>query len=170
MSNSRAQIIATIGPASAEAGIIKKMIEGGMDVVRLNLSWGTHEEHALYIETIRTISKQLGRVTPIILDLSGPRVQEKSGHHIDNSATHTITPKDLDDLSFGLKLGVEYVAMSYVGNAEDIEELKKHITSLGGKAKVIAKIEREEALQNVDEILKVSDAVMIARGDLGNEI
>jgi len=92
------------------------------------------------------------------------------GHHLDNTQEKIITPKDLEDLKFGLEQKVEYIALSYVGKAEDVSELKKNIENLGGSAKVIAKIERDEALANLDEILAVSDAIMIARGDLGNEV
>lgn len=77
------------------------------------------------------------------------------------------TPKDMDDLKEGLKMGVDYVALSFVEEAKDILDLKKII---GEKAKVIAKIERPQAIKNYEEILEASDAVMIARGDLGIEI
>lgn len=165
MQNTRAQIVATLGPVSRGGEVIKKMIEGGMDVARLNLSWGTHEEHAEYIEKVRSS----GRNIPIILDLSGPRAKSDSGHHFDPNQS-PITEKDLDDLKFGLEKRVEYVALSYVGEASHVENLRNYIKSFGGTAKVVAKIERDEALANLDSILAVSDAIMIARGDLGNEV
>ncbi len=170
MSNSRAQIIATLGPVSEDENVIKEMAQRGMDVVRLNLSWGTHEEHANYIKNVRKVADELGRTIPIIFDLSGPRVQDESGHHIDFSQEKVITPKDIEDLKFGLEQKVEYIALSYVGKAREISELKKIIEGSGGDAKIIAKIERDEALADIDNILKVSDAIMIARGDLGNEV
>lgn len=83
---------------------------------------------------------------------------------------HSLTEKDKKDLIFGLKEGVDYVALSFVRDASDIIYLKKLIKKAKSNAKVISKIERSEALENLEEIIKESDAVMIARGDLGLEI
>lgn len=168
--NSKAQIIATIGPASGGKEIIKEMISRQMDAVRLNFSWGTHAEHAGYIKNVREEAKELGKRIPIIEDLSGPRLQEKIGHEFNPSAREIITEKDLTDLKFGLEQGVDYVAMSFVGGAEDILELRKKMQELGKVVPIIAKIERKVALDHIEEIIKVADAIMIARGDLGNEI
>ena len=175
---SKAQIVATIGPATKDRGIIKEMMTHQMDVVRLNFSWGTYEEHAGYIKNIREDAKELGKRIPIIQDLSGPRVQEKTGHEFKEGSVEIITAKDLADLKFGILQNVDYVAMSYVGKAGDILELREKMQQFGLsttlKVKkiipIIAKIERKVALENLDEIIKVSDAVMVARGDLGNEI
>ncbi|MBT3864395.1 pyruvate kinase [Candidatus Peregrinibacteria bacterium] len=79
-----------------------------------------------------------------------------------------ITTKDKKDLKFGLSLGVEYVALSFVRSADDIKNLRKLIGK--HKTKIIAKIERKEALDNLEEILEEADGLMIARGDLGVEI
>ncbi len=81
-----------------------------------------------------------------------------------------ITKKDLEDLAFGMKHDVDYVAMSFVKSAQNIEELRNHIKKLNGHAKIIAKIERHEAIANLEEIIQTTDAVMVARGDLGVEI
>jgi pyruvate kinase len=178
----RAQIVATIGPASKDPAVLKAMIENGMDVARLNFSWGTYEEHAARIADIRRIAESLGKHVPIIQDLSGPRIQEKSGHEFDSTARTTdsiLTSKDLKDLDFGAAQNVEYVAMSYVGDARDIERLRKEMAARGmcgngvsNPAKIIAKIERAKAAtgDNLDAIVAAADAVMVARGDLGNEI
>lgn len=166
MRNTRAQIVSTLGPASRDENLIRRMALSGMDVVRLNLSWGTYDEHREYIRKTRGLERNI----PIIFDLSGPRIQDEAGHHINPESTEIITEKDLRDLQFGIDEGVEYFALSYVGEAQDILKLKEHIKNYGGEAKVIAKIERDEALENFDEILLVSDAIMIARGDLGNEV
>ena len=168
--NSRAQIVVTLGPVSKDESVIREMAQKGMDVVRLNLSWGTHEEHANYIKSVRKVASELKKTIPIIFDLSGPRIQDEAGHHIDNTQEKVITSKDLEDLKLGLEQKVEYIALSYVGKAEDVSELKQNIEGLRGRAKVIAKIERNEALADLDNILNVSDAIMIARGDLGNEV
>jgi pyruvate kinase len=81
----------------------------------------------------------------------------------------SITPKDLKDLEFILKQEVEWVGLSFVREAKDIIELKDIIKKRNSKTRVIAKIEKPEALKNLDEIIAVTDAVMVARGDLGVE-
>jgi len=167
---SKAQIIATIGPATKGKEIIKEMMTHQMDAVRLNFSWGTHEEHAGYIKNVREDAKEAGKRIPIIQDLSGPRVQKKTGHEFNQQAQEVITEKDLADLKFGIEQGVDYVAMSFVGSADDVLKLREKMRKLGQVIPIIAKIERKIALDNIDEIIKTADAIMIARGDLGNEI
>ena len=169
--NSRAQIVATIGPATKDPKIIKEMIEHNMDVVRLNFSWGTYEEHAEYIKNVREMAKEVGKRIPIIQDLSGPRVQEdKTTHGFKEGTIEVITEKDINDLKFGIEQGVDYVAMSFVGGPQDVLKLREEMTKLGKVIPIIAKIERKVALDNLNEIIRKADAVMIARGDLGNEI
>lgn len=167
---SKAQIIATIGPATKGKEIIKEMIKHQMDAVRLNFSWGTYEEHAGYIKNVREDAKEAGKRIPIIQDLSGPRVQEKTGHEFKKGTEEIITAKDLADLKFGIEQGVDYVAMSFVGSANDILKLRGKMQEFGKVIPIIAKIERKIALDSIDEIIKTADAIMIARGDLGNEI
>lgn len=167
---SRAQIVATIGPASKSVKILKQMMAHQMDVARLNFSHGTYEDHAKLIHAIRSAAKSLKRKIPIIQDLSGPRVQGKSGHHIANKIKSVLTNKDARDLQFGLSHDVEYVAMSYVGDAGDIINLRNLMYHLGSVKPIIAKIERKSAVKNLDSIIKAADAVMIARGDLANEV
>jgi pyruvate kinase len=82
----------------------------------------------------------------------------------------SLTPKDVEDLEFALQLGVDYVALSFVRTAADVRELKKLIEHAGSPAHVIAKIEKAEAIECLDEVLAETDAVMVARGDLGVEI
>ncbi len=166
----KSQIVATIGPSSQDKDILKQMISHGMAVARLNFSWGSLEEHAQYMEHIRAAAGETGAEVLIMQDLSGPRVQNVSGHTFNVNAKETITPKDLVDLQFGLEQKVDYVAMSFVGSARDILELKSIIAKAGKTTPVIAKIEREIAVKNIDEIIAVSDAIMIARGDLGNDV
>ncbi|MFH1145998.1 MAG: pyruvate kinase, partial [bacterium] len=81
-----------------------------------------------------------------------------------------ITTKDKKDLAFGIKNGVDYIALSFVRTAEDVRTLKRMIKRLKGKAGVVAKIERPEAIKHIKEIVMEADAVMIARGDLGIEL
>ncbi len=167
---SRTQIVATIGPASKNPKILRQMIGHQMDVARLNFSHGTYPEHAEFIHSIRSAAKSMNRRIPIIQDLSGPRVQGKSGHHIAKKIKSVLTPKDARDLQFGLSHDIDYVAMSYVGSADDVLKLKNLMYHLGSVKPVIAKIERKSAVKNIDEIIASADAIMIARGDLANEL
>jgi pyruvate kinase len=84
-------------------------------------------------------------------------------------SANPLTPKDLADLRFGLKIGIDYVALSFVRKAADIKKLREIIKRAKAKTKIVAKIERHEALDNLAEILEATDAVMVARGDLGVE-
>jgi len=81
-----------------------------------------------------------------------------------------LSEKDLIDLHFGIKNKVEWIALSFVRHPKDVEDLRKILVENQSNAKIISKIEKPEALENIDEIIRVSDAIMIARGDLGVEI
>jgi pyruvate kinase len=85
-------------------------------------------------------------------------------------STPALTEKDRRDLAFGIKNGVDYVALSFVRQASDVEECKALIKELGGTAPVIAKIEKREAINDLPSILDATDGVMVARGDLGVEL
>jgi pyruvate kinase len=85
-------------------------------------------------------------------------------------ALPALTTKDKQDLAFGLKAGVDFVALSFVKTAAEIEDLRKRIQRAGSHAKIIAKVEKHEAVRNIDDIIAASDAVMVARGDLGVEL
>lgn len=175
MEQSRTQIVCTIGPASKEPAVLDAMISHGMDVARLNFSHGTHEEHAALINNIREAAKRAGKRIPIIQDLSGPRMKTEGGHAMDPNAK-AITAKDLDDLDFGIAQGVDYVVLSYVGSAQDMNDLREQIerrtpdVPSQERPKTMAKIERQEALDAINEIVMASDAVMLGRGDLGHAI
>lgn len=246
----RSKIICTLGPASASEAVIRRMIEEGMDIVRLNFSHGTHAQHRETIRRIRKISKSLERPVAVLQDLEGPRVRigsvkggtvrleagrsftltarpmtgdaagvginypdlpelvqpgdpillndgtvelqvEKTGkkdiacrvitggyissHKGLNLPTRSVTipaftEKDRKDLKVGVSAGVDYVAMSFVREASDVDLLKRELSSLKAEIPVIAKIERHEALRNLDAILNAADGAMVARGDLGIEI
>lgn len=168
--SSRTQIVCTIGPASQDPATLDQLIVHGMDVARLNFSHGTYENHAMLIANIRAAAQRANRTIPIIQDLSGPRIQEGSAHHIDPNATTVITEKDLADLDFGLSQNVEYVCLSFVGAAKDVVQLREEISKRKGNAKVMAKVERKEALDHIEEIIMAADAVMLGRGDLGLSI
>lgn len=245
----RTKVICTIGPASEDPAVLRKMVSAGMDCVRLNFSHGTYAQFAGIISNIRKLEKELGRPIAIIQDLQGPKIRvgevgaegvkvargEKitlaiSASHgvipvqyrnlprdvhkddliaVDDgrieltvlavNATKTeikcrveiggvirsrkginvpsasisakpFTEKDRRDTLFGIRHGVDFVALSFVKGPEDVLELKRLLAKNRSRAKVIAKIERHEAMKNIDAIVAVSDAVMVARGDLGIEI
>ena len=104
--------------------------------------------------------------------INGGLLKEKKGINLPGTkiSQSSLTEKDLRDLEFGLKLGVDYVALSFVRSAKDVEELKKIIRRKRKKTPVIAKIEKVEAIRQLDEIVEAADAVMVARGDLGVEM
>ncbi len=147
-----------------------KLIAAGMDVARLNFSHGTHEMHAGFIANVRAAAHQANKHVLIIQDLSGPRVQTGATHHLDPQALEVITAKDLTDLDFGLANGLDYICQSFVGSAADVQRLRREIQTRGGTAKVMAKVERKEALDNIEAIISASDAIMLGRGDLGASI
>ncbi len=133
------------------------------------MSWGSQEEDVGFIRDVRSAAEAAQRRVPIVIDLMGPRAQEKDGHHF-AGGTEIITDKDREDIRWGADQGVEYFALSYVGGPEDIEVCRRAITEAGSTAKIIAKIEREAALSRAPDIIAAADAVMVARGDLGNEV
>jgi pyruvate kinase len=81
-----------------------------------------------------------------------------------------LTEKDIEDLKFGLAQEVDWIALSFVRSAEDILDLRARIESAGKSCKIVAKIEKPEALENIDSIIEATDAIMVARGDLGVEV
>lgn len=167
---SKTKIIATIGPSSKDIETIMDLAKHHLDIARLNFSWDDLDGHKKIIENIRKVSKDTGIKIEIMQDLSGPRIQEINSHHFGGKdGGEVITEKDKSDLSFGIEQNVDYIAMSFVGSAKDIIELRNLIVSHNGTQKIIAKIERRVAYDNLDEILDATDGVMVARGDLGNE-
>lgn len=167
---SKAQIIATIGPASSTYEILSQLLKEQLDIIRFNFSWANFDERVRQIEIIRTLEKEIGRRIPLIQDLPGPRIQYEAGHSYDDSSVSCITPYDKECIEFGVHRGLDYIALSFVGRAEDVEECRSIVQSFGGTQKIIAKIERQKAVDNYDAILASADAIMVARGDLGNEV
>jgi pyruvate kinase len=167
---SRAQIVMTIGPSSSNFEMLLNLIKNQAKVIRLNFSWADLPDHAKQIDLIRQVEKAAGKKIPIMIDLPGPRIQEGDGHTYAVDAIKVITEKDKEFIKFGIEKNVDYFALSFVGSAADVHECRDLIKQGGGKQKIIAKIERKVALDNLDEIIAATDAVMIARGDLGNEV
>lgn len=106
------------------------------------------------------------------LVIRGGVLKSKKGFNLpgSNVSLPALTEKDLADLKFALSLDVDWVALSFVRRASDVQELKDIIAASGKTARVIAKIEKPEAVANIDTIIDVADAIMIARGDLGIEM
>lgn len=240
------KIVATLGPASSDIDMIRKLFVAGVDTFRLNFSHGSHEDHAARYRDIRTVEKEFNRPVGILADMQGPKlrlgkfangvVDVGPGHRItldsdptpgDATRVHmphpeiiaafkvgdplliddgkvslkiveknadsvvaevvtgtklmdrkgvnlpgtiidvsVLTEKDLKDMEFALGLGVDWIALSFVQRAQDVIGAKNIIK---GRAPVIAKIEKPSAVEQIDAIIAESDAIMLARGDLGVE-
>jgi pyruvate kinase len=122
---------------------------------------------------LELVVKSSNKTDEVIAVVSiGGKVSSKKGVNLPNTkiSLPSLTEKDLADLQFALDNNVEWVALSFVRNAQDIIELKELIKQANRNTKVIAKIEKPEAVKNFDEILEVTDGVMVARGDLGVEL
>ncbi|MEZ4415220.1 MAG: pyruvate kinase [Gemmatimonadota bacterium] len=241
----RTKIVCTLGPASRSPEAVRALVAAGLDVARINMSHGTHEEHAALVDVIRTAAAEAGRPVGILADLQGPRI--RVGHlaqpvdlvegssvvfapegdagpgdlpttyaplatevragdllllddgllelrclRVEGSRAEfevlrggplkshkgmnlpgvalgapSLTEKDLADLEFALQHNVEFVGLSFVRSAEDVIRLKELVAE---RALVVAKIEMAIALGDLEAILAATDAVMVARGDLGVEL
>jgi pyruvate kinase len=248
----RTKIVATVGPASREPAMLRALFLAGVNVVRLNFSHGTHDEHAATIADVRRIANELNLHVAILQDLPGPKVRTGSfsngtasvkletgkpftltTEQVPGDAEHVsvsyaglardvdvgrriyladgaialrvmaidgprvqtvietggelrerqginypdgtleldaVTDRDIEHLQFGIEQDVDWVAVSFVRTAEDVWRVKSHIGEAGKSIPVMAKIEKHEALEHIDDILVVADGIMVARGDLGVEI
>lgn len=103
---------------------------------------------------------------------SGGKLSSRKGVNLPNTkiSLPSLTPKDLNDLKFALQQNVDWVGLSFVRSSKDLIDLKKIIQSANKKIRVIAKIEKPEALSDIDQIIRETDALMVARGDLGVEL
>ena len=104
--------------------------------------------------------------------IHGGILKSRKGINLPNTkvSAPSLTEKDIEDLHFGLEQDVDWIALSFVRSAEDIHDLRTRIQSAGKHCKIVAKIEKPEALENIDEIIAATDAIMVARGDLGVEV
>ncbi len=247
----RGRIVATVGPASRDAQVIKRLIEAGVNLFRLNFSHGTHAEHQQVVDNIRAAAKEMNSFVAIMQDLCGPKIRIskiaagsvtlKDGASIKIShstgqlsdeqelfiealdpttfvqpgqqilladgalvleaksisqkgvecrvikgdalrsnagvcfvgskiSLDALTEKDIDDLNWGIRNGIDYVALSFVSSAQDILAARKVIEQSNGHQKIIAKIERRTAVEKIESIIEVADGIMVARGDLGLEV
>ena len=146
----RTKIIATIGPASENSSILNQLIRAGVDIFRFNLKYSTIEGHSQIINKVRKVASEQSRSVQILIDLP------------------------CFSFSEGINLAVskkpEYVALSYIKQADEITRFKRGIDKTELSASIIAKIETKEALNHFAEILNETDAIMVARGDLGKSI
>lgn len=245
----RTKIIATIGPATDSPEMIRKLIDAGMNVARINMSHANAEQARLTAERIRMCSELTDRRVAIMMDLQGPAIRtgeittalnlkpgerialtvrgEKSveQHSVDVNYDHLVddirvgdvvlvdngviqlkvlekqrnqltcevltegvlgsrrhinlpgvrvnlpalTDKDIKDVELGIELGIDYIAMSFVREAEDVLKLKAILDYRKAPQKVIAKLEDQEGVRNLTSIIEASDGIMVARGDLGIE-
>lgn len=248
----RTRIVATLGPATDAEGMLERILEEGVDVVRLNLSHGVAADHVCRAEAARAAATKLGREVGVLADLQGPKiriecfaagpvllepgqdfvldcssdalpgdahrvgvsylglpddvhpgdllllddglialeVREVAAHEVrcrvlvggtlsDRKGLNrqgggltvtALSDKDRADIRLAAELKADFLAVSFVRSAADIDEARRLLTEAGGKAALVAKIERAEAIEALSEIIDVSDAVMVARGDLGVEI
>jgi pyruvate kinase len=123
-----------------------------------------------------------GKLEVLVKRIEGPNViteviyggylKSKKGVNLPNTKVSipSVTEKDYTDLDFGLENDVEWIALSFVRQASEIEKVKEYIRSKGKQTRVVAKIEKPEAIANIDSIIEATDAIMVARGDLGVEM
>ncbi|MCR1766887.1 pyruvate kinase [Burkholderia glumae] len=248
------KIVATIGPASSSPEILLQMIQAGLDVVRLNFSHGTADDHRQRAEMVREAARKVGREIAIMADLQGPKIRVgrfengrttlapgqpfildatcelgndervgldykdlprdlkagdvlllndglivltvervlgdeihtivKVGGELSNNkginrqggglSAPALTAKDMEDIRTAMSLGADLVAVSFPKNATDME-MARQLANIAGvpygiKPKMIAKIERAEAIPALQDILDASDGIMVARGDLAVEV
>ena len=243
----KVRILATLGPASNDREMIRQLAEAGADAFRINMSHGSHADHAKRIAAIRGLEAELDRPTTIVADLQGPKLRvgrfrgdkaelvkgqtfffdrdeadgdaervslphreifeavqpgarllvddgklvfriltvsetqietrvEVGGTISNNKGLNlpdvllpmaALTEKDRTDLAFALEHHVDWIALSFVQRPEDVAEARRLI---GGKAALLAKIEKPAAVERLEGILELADAVMVARGDLGVEL
>ena len=157
--NRHVKIVCTLGPASNTPEVIEKMISSGMDIARLNLSYGTLEEHRNTVAMVRAAAKKIGLPTAVLLDCPGRK--RRTG---DTKAVFS------DHLQFAQDNQLDHIALSFITSTEQVEEVQALAAQMKINIPIVAKIEKGEALAVSDSIIAISDGVMVARGDLGLQI
>lgn len=153
------KIVCTLGPASRSPETIRRMLDAGMDVARLNLAYGTLEEHGRLISEVRRLSRSLEKVAGVLLDLPGHK--RLAGNTRDVFGQH---------IEFALSQKADFIALSFITSAPEVEEVRELLKEANSDIAIIAKIERGRALEQSSAILDVCDGLMVARGDLALEI
>ncbi len=153
------KIVCTLGPASNSPPAIERILTAGMNVARLNLNYGTLEEHRRLITGIRSISQRLKMPTGILLDLPG--LKHRKG---DMKAVFS------EHLEFALSQDADFIALSFISSAQQVKTVKELLRKMGANIPLIVKIEQAAALEEASAILDTGDGIMVARGDLAQEI
>jgi pyruvate kinase len=154
------KIVCTLGPASQSAEVIGNMLKAGMDIARLNLNYGTLEEHVRAISLVRRLSSELGLQTGILLDCPGLKKYPSA----------TVNTAFKKHLEFARSQNVDFVALSFISTAEQVSEVRRLLTAIDYSVPLIVKIEQAPALTESDLILDIADGIMVARGDLAIQI
>ncbi len=157
--NRHVKIVCTLGPASNSPEILEKLLQSGMDVVRLNLSYGTLEEHHQTVTRVRSISQKMNLPTAILLDLPGRKRR-----------TGEVKAVFGDQLQFASDNQVDFIALSFITSVQQVAEVKSLLINMKISIPIIVKIEKGEALAVSSSIIDIGDGVMVARGDLGLQI
>ena len=160
-----------------EIWIVKDNIVGNKDKITINhpeildkLKKGDRiyiADGTIRLEVIKKTKK--GVLCKVLV---GGMVSSRKGVNFPNIKLDipALTEKDKKDLKFGIEIGIDIVALSFVKTAKDVQEAKKYVQKFGGDVPVFAKIEKHEAIEHIDEIIDEADGIMVARGDLGVEI
>lgn len=121
---------------------------------------------------IELVIKEIGDTDIVCKVINGGYVSNHKGINVPGAVLSMpyISEVDKQDILFGIKMGYDYLAASFARNKDDIEEVRKLIADNGGRMKIIAKVENMQGIDNLDEILEVSDGIMVARGDMGVEV
>ncbi|XP_043656560.1 uncharacterized protein LOC122622285 [Drosophila teissieri] len=165
-------IICTIGPSSNQPEVLLELIRAGMRVVRLDLSQGSHSCHCQAIQAARKAISMyveetgLPRSLAIALDTKGPEIHPQ-GIPVD---LPSISEQDKLDLEFGVDQKVDMIFASLTSDARAPREIRQALGPSSEHIKIISKIESREGLANVDEIIRESDGIMVALGNLGSKI
>jgi pyruvate kinase len=169
------------GPVFLETGqrvrITTRKIEGTKDIISAtyqNLVKDVKKGNSILLDDgLLELSVRFKRKDTITCDVTnGGWLKENKGINLPgiHVSAPSLTPKDIRDMNFGIKMGVDYFALSFVRCADDVKQIKERIRKQGSDTPVIAKIEKPEAVDNLQDILKIADAIMVARGDLGVEL
>lgn len=161
----------------AEIRITSRAVKGTKDLISVsypNLSGDVKPGETILLDDgkLRVQVKSIDGDEVVTVITQGGILRPRKGVNLPESelSLPSLTEKDKADLSFALKHNASWVALSFVRSAADIEELRALITEQGESAMIISKIEKPEAVKNIDEIIAISDGIMVARGDLGVEI
>jgi pyruvate kinase len=168
------KILATLGPASSRPETIDALIAAGLDGARLNFSHGTHEWHAGAAEMVRAAADRAGRPVAILADLQGPKIRvgtvKGSGMEVPTGSRLTITSRVVEGADGVVSTEYEDLPRDLAMGDRDVLDLRDLLESLGRRIPIVAKIEKPQAIDALEEIVAVADGVMVARGDLGVEV